>query len=127
MEQAPTELPADAWAVIDQYKPRGREPEHVPERINFDLQWLLRFLPRVIPRGEIMDAAFNRAEYNLLRGGPPAPPSNQRHENRCWSVSEAALEEVNRLVVLGSAGYLVGKTLLAKYRRILETQENCEA
>src|SRR5437773_11243747 len=47
-------------------------------------------------------------------------------ENCYWSVSEAALEEVNLLVVLGPAGYLVGKTLLAKHRRILETHENCE-
>jgi hypothetical protein len=113
IQRTTAEFPSDPWTVIDACKPAGSEPASVPEQINFVLHWLLRWIPKVIP-SEVLDAAYDQAEYNLLHGGPAAP-SKQHEQNRYWSIAKASLEEVDLLVELGRESYMFGKLLFAKH------------
>jgi hypothetical protein len=122
--RCPAESPTAPWSVIERCKPDGPPPSLILEQLTFVLHWLLRWLPQVIPNREIMDAAFDRAERDLLDRGAPTTRAQQPEQNRFWSISQAALEDVDLLVALGPSAYLFGKALFAKYRRIFETQQN---
>jgi len=120
----PGRISRNAWSVIERCKPEGRPPSLIPEQLTFVLHWLLRWLPQVIPNREIMDAAFDRTERDLLHSGAPTTRTQQPEQNRFWSISQAALEDIDLLVDLGPSAYLFGKALFAKYRGIFETQQN---
>jgi hypothetical protein len=65
--QAGVRAPEDPWEILNRYKPKG-EPVYVPEKLSFDVEWLLGCLPGVIRSREIALEALTRAERRLLYG-----------------------------------------------------------